>query len=145
MELICHMAYASSCIQNVEKHERVSTLHCLLLSDRVPRMVGSHQSETTSPIPPSLLQNHLLFDHGAYSKPTSLREHVHHVPLHSPRYRRTQRPVPRGPPNITLGYLTKKKPIQGHNETLRNKATKIPHRTPCYTAHVRVQETRLMP
>ena len=108
VEMACHMAYASSCIQNVEKYERVSTLQCLLLSDKVPPMVGSLQSETTSPIPPSLLQNHMLFNHGAYSKPTSLRELVHRVPLRSTRYRRSQRPVPHGPPNITQGYLTKK-------------------------------------
>lgn len=60
VELASHTAYASSYIQNVEKYERVSTLHYLLLSDRVPPMVGSHQSETTIPIPPSLLQNHIF-------------------------------------------------------------------------------------
>ena len=121
LELACHMAYASSCIQNIKTYERVSTLQCLLLLDTIPPIVGSHQSETASPVPPTLLQNHMLFDHGAHRMPTSRRELVQHMPLHPPRYRRSQRPVLHGPPHITLGISNENKPIQGHNKTLRIK------------------------
>ena len=123
LELACHMAYASSCIQNFKTYERVSTLQCLVLLDTIPPIVGSHQSETASPTPPTLLQNHMLFDHGAHRMPTSRRELVKHMPLHPPRYRRSQRPVLHGPPHITLGYLTKISPYKAITKRLRIKPT----------------------